>query len=134
MHLIGKITDLQRGALWGEYAEAFLLGECFAQQLLLPVHPDTIIAAGTYTCLIVVTLWKGLRTGRPLNIIGWFIVVVYWLTVCRAGKSLYDHSTPAIHRHSVALGFCAVYRVMLVNGGNPAEYTTTDYVLLGIRQ
>ncbi|KAG8851868.1 hypothetical protein FRB96_009053 [Tulasnella sp. 330] len=96
MPSIPQLTDLQKGTIWGEYAEVFLLG--------------------IYTCLVVVTLRAGLRKGR-LHLIGWFIIVVHWLTICR-----------------VALGLYVLYRVMFIDGGSPANYQITDYVLHGIRQ
>ncbi|KAG8878387.1 hypothetical protein FRB97_002550 [Tulasnella sp. 331] len=43
---------------------------------------------------------------------GWFIIIIYSLTIC-----------------NVALGFGILQRVMFVNGGNAAEYTTADYLV-----
>ncbi|KAG9001945.1 hypothetical protein FRB93_011917 [Tulasnella sp. JGI-2019a] len=63
MPVITDLTDLQRGTLWGEYAEALLIG--------------------IYTCLLIVTLWKPIESKRPLTLIGWTIIVIYVLSILR---------------------------------------------------
>ncbi|KAG9007641.1 hypothetical protein FRB94_014159 [Tulasnella sp. JGI-2019a] len=91
MLVIGTLTNLQRGTLWGGFAEAFLIG--------------------IYSCLIVVTLWTPITTGRPLTIIGWTIIVIYCLTLCR-----------------VASDACVYFRTLFVNGGAFATLESIDFV------
>ncbi|KAG9001946.1 hypothetical protein FRB93_011918 [Tulasnella sp. JGI-2019a] len=96
MPVIKDLTDLQRGALWGEYAEIFLIG--------------------IYTCLVVVTLWKPIQSKRPLHLVGWTVVAIYLLTICR-----------------VVVCFWILFRSLFVNGGDPFRLESTDYVLRGFQ-
>ncbi|KAG9001947.1 hypothetical protein FRB93_011919 [Tulasnella sp. JGI-2019a] len=63
MPVVTGLMDLQRGALWGEYAEVFLIG--------------------IYTCLVIVTLWKPIQSNQRLHLVGWAVVVIYVLTIIR---------------------------------------------------
>ncbi|KAG9001941.1 hypothetical protein FRB94_000674 [Tulasnella sp. JGI-2019a] len=63
MPVITNQPDLQRGTLWGQFISALLFG--------------------FYSCLLVVTLWRPEGTGRPLTAIGWIIIAIYFLTLCR---------------------------------------------------
>ncbi|KAG9033643.1 hypothetical protein FRB95_014531 [Tulasnella sp. JGI-2019a] len=93
MPVIGTLTDLQRGTLWGGFVEVFLVG--------------------IYSCLLVVALWTSMTTRRPLTIIGWIIIAVYCLTLCR-----------------VVTDVCLLSRVLFVNGGGElATLEPIDYVL-----
>ncbi|KAG9006683.1 hypothetical protein FRB93_008415 [Tulasnella sp. JGI-2019a] len=97
MPVIGTLTDLQRGTLWGGFIEAFLVG--------------------IYSCLLVVTLWTPITTRQPLTVIGWIIVAIYCLTLCR-----------------VASDACIFFRNLFVNGGELATLEAIDYVLRTIQQ
>ncbi|KAG9006689.1 hypothetical protein FRB94_014154 [Tulasnella sp. JGI-2019a] len=95
--LVGTLTELQRGSLWGVFAEAFLVG--------------------LYSCLLIVTLWAPITTGRPLTVIGWIIIAIYCLTICR-----------------FVLEVCALFRTLLVNGGEVVGLESVDYVIQAMKQ
>ncbi|KAG9028294.1 hypothetical protein FRB95_006627 [Tulasnella sp. JGI-2019a] len=83
----------------------FQLGAEFATGILI----------GIYSCILVVTLWRPIRTGRPLAI-GWVIIAIYCLTLCR-----------------VAVGYRILGRTLFITGGKRETLDSTDYVLLGLR-
>ncbi|KAG9028296.1 hypothetical protein FRB95_006629 [Tulasnella sp. JGI-2019a] len=92
MPAIGDPRDFQLGA---EFASAILVG--------------------IYSCILVVTLWRPIGTGRPLTI-GWIIIAIYCLTLCR-----------------VAVGYHILGRTLFTAGGKRETSESTDYVLLGFR-
>ncbi|KAG9006428.1 hypothetical protein FRB94_000666 [Tulasnella sp. JGI-2019a] len=96
MPVITTLTDLQRGTLWGEYVEAFLIR--------------------IYTCLLVVTPWRPIQSKRPLTFVGWTIVAIYCLTLCR-----------------VVVCFWTLYRALFANGGDHFKLESTDYILRGLQ-
>ncbi|KAG9006116.1 hypothetical protein FRB94_000941 [Tulasnella sp. JGI-2019a] len=69
MPVITELTDLQRGTLWGEYVETFLIG--------------------IYTCLIMVTLWRPIEPKQPLTLVGRTIIAIYCLALCRIAISFW---------------------------------------------
>ncbi|KAG8990525.1 hypothetical protein FRB94_005183 [Tulasnella sp. JGI-2019a] len=84
---------------------AFQLGAEFASAILV----------GIYSCILVVTLWRPVGTGRPLTI-GWIIIAIYCLTLCR-----------------VVVGYCTLGRTLFTADGKRETLDSTGYVLLGFR-